>query len=171
MPRDGEAHPQICLSPQLGCCKAIAGLLYLPMIKTFTPVNKDFRQGGTSWVPWCECQHSCHLGFAADGESRGQRCQGQRVRLFATPPGSSLCGIFWARILECVAIPFSRRLNPGLLHWRQIIYHLRHQGGLEGGRVTVKTSVLHFLFCPGVCRWSKVGFWSLIRSLSLLFSR
>ena len=35
------------------------------------------------------------------------------------------------------AIPFSRGIfltqgsNPGLLHWRQILYHLRHQGRLE----------------------------------------
>ena len=38
-------------------------------------------------------------------------------------------GIFQARVLECVAIPFSRGIiltqgcNPGLLHCRQILYH------------------------------------------------
>ena len=33
-----------------------------------------------------------------------------------SPPGSSVKGILQARILEWVAIPFSRGLNPGLLH-------------------------------------------------------
>ena len=49
-------------------------------------------------------------------------------------PGSSIHGILQARILELVAIPFSRGssltqgLNPGLLHCRQILYCLSHQG-------------------------------------------
>ena len=43
-------------------------------------------------------------------------------------------GILQARILEWVAIPFSRGSspmkgsNPGLPHCRQILYHLSHQG-------------------------------------------
>ena len=42
--------------------------------------------------------------------------------------------ILQARILEWVAMPFSRGIfptqgsNPGLLHCRQILYRLRHQG-------------------------------------------
>ena len=46
----------------------------------------------------------------------------------------SIIGILQARILEWVAISFSRgssptqRLNPGRLHCRQILYHLSHQG-------------------------------------------
>ena len=45
------------------------------------------------------------------------------------PPRSSVHGILQARILEWVAIPFSRgifltqRSNPGFLHCRQILYH------------------------------------------------
>ena len=45
-----------------------------------------------------------------------------------SPPGSSVYGILQARILEWVAIPFSRGifptqgLNPGLPHHRQILY-------------------------------------------------
>ena len=49
-------------------------------------------------------------------------------------PGSSDQGILQARILEWVAVPFSRGSsrsrdqtqgsNPGLLHCRQILYHL-----------------------------------------------
>ena len=44
------------------------------------------------------------------------------------------CGILPARILEWVAFPFSRGssqpqgLNPSLLHCRQILYQLSHQG-------------------------------------------
>ena len=43
-------------------------------------------------------------------------------------------GSFQARILEWAAIPFSRGVlpaqgsNSGLLHCRQILYHLSHQG-------------------------------------------
>ena len=49
-------------------------------------------------------------------------------------PGSSVHGILQARILEWVAIPVSRGifpvqgLNLDLLHCRQILYHLSHQG-------------------------------------------
>ena len=46
------------------------------------------------------------------------------------PPGSSVHEVLWARILEWVAVPFSRGIfltqgsNPGLLHCRQILYCL-----------------------------------------------
>ena len=49
-------------------------------------------------------------------------------------PGSALHGILQARILEWVAIPFSRGIfltqgsNLGLLHCRQILYLLSYQG-------------------------------------------
>ena len=48
--------------------------------------------------------------------------------------GSSLQGILQARILEWVAISFSRgifltqELNPGLLHCRQMIYQVSYEG-------------------------------------------
>jgi len=45
-----------------------------------------------------------------------------------SPPGSSVHGILQARILEWVAIPFSSGSDLGLLHCRQIIYCLSHQG-------------------------------------------
>ena len=50
-------------------------------------------------------------------------------------------GILQARILECVAFPFSRGIfptqtsNPGFLHCRRILYQLSHKGSpriLEG---------------------------------------
>ena len=49
-------------------------------------------------------------------------------------PGSSVQGILQAKILECVAIHLTRgiflsqRLKLDLLHYRQILYHLSHQG-------------------------------------------
>ena len=51
-----------------------------------------------------------------------------------SPPDSSVHGILQARILEWVAIPFSRGYfltqgsNPDLLHCRWILYCLSHQG-------------------------------------------
>ena len=56
------------------------------------------------------------------------------VRVFATPwtpPGSSVHRIFQARILKWVANTFfsTQGSNPGLLHCRQILYHLSHQEG------------------------------------------
>ena len=62
-----------------------------------------------------------------------------RVRLFATPwtvahQAPSIHGIFYARVLEWVAISFSRGFfltresNLGLPHCRQMLYHLSHQG-------------------------------------------
>ena len=51
-----------------------------------------------------------------------------------SPPGSSVHGILQAKILEWVAILFSRGIfltqgpNPGLLHCRQTFYHLSQQG-------------------------------------------
>ena len=61
-----------------------------------------------------------------------------------SPPGSSVHGILQARILEWVAIPFSRgsfltqESNPGLLHSKQFLHHLSHQRSLlsEQGEVS-----------------------------------
>ena len=50
-----------------------------------------------------------------------------------SPPGSSLHGILQARTLEWVAMPSLQRIfqtqgsDPGLLHCRQILYHLSHR--------------------------------------------
>ena len=43
-----------------------------------------------------------------------------------SPPGSSVHGIPQVRILEWVAIPFSRGSYPGIPHCRQILYHLSY---------------------------------------------
>ena len=55
-------------------------------------------------------------------------------------PGSSVHGIFQARVLEWGAISFSRGssltqgLIPGSLHCSQTLYHLSHQGSAIGNR-------------------------------------
>ena len=61
-----------------------------------------------------------------------------------SPLGSSVLGILQARTLEwgCHALlqgifP-TQGPNPGLLHCRQILYHLSHQGG-EGQKKKVGT--------------------------------
>ena len=51
----------------------------------------------------------------------------------SSPPGSAIPGILQARILEWVTITFPRifptqGLNPSILHCRQTLYHLSHQG-------------------------------------------
>ena len=61
--------------------------------------------------------------------SRGTLCDPSDY----SPPGSSVCGIFQARILEWVAIfSFGDLPNPGIKPMspdcRQILYPLRHQG-------------------------------------------
>ena len=84
-------------------------------------------------------------------------------------PGSSVHGILQARILEWVAIPFCRGfilmegLNPSLLPWRQILYHLSNQGGL-----LVFAKVL-FTEHQQICRkswayvWKKLFMWWLFQ--------
>ena len=54
-----------------------------------------------------------------------------------SPPDSSVHGILQAKVLEWVAIPFSRDLpnpgsNPGLPRCRWSIYHLSHHGSPLG---------------------------------------
>ena len=65
-----------------------------------------------------------------------QSCLTLRDPMDCSPPSSSVHRILQARILEWVAIPFSRDLwtqglNLGLLHSRLILYHLSHQGSLQ----------------------------------------
>ena len=71
------------------------------------------------------------------------------IRLSATPwtvcssPGSCVHGILQTRTLEWAAIPFSRgifptkRLNLGLLHCRQGLHCLSHQGSPFSQYMTV----------------------------------
>ena len=61
-------------------------------------------------------------------------------------PGSSVHGIPQERILEWVAIPFSRGssdlgIEPGPLHYRQILYCLSHQGSPSYSQIVSKRNV------------------------------
>ena len=71
-------------------------------------------------------------------------------------PGSTVHGIFQARILEWAAISFSRgssqprdQTHPGLLHCRQTLYHLSHQGNRPSneysGMISFKIALLDLL--------------------------
>ena len=59
-----------------------------------------------------------------------------------SPPGSSIHGIFQAKILEWVTtsqeIFLTQGSNLGLLHCRQILYHLSHEGSQFWGSCVKK---------------------------------
>ena len=63
-----------------------------------------------------------------------QSCQILFDPMDCSPPGSSVHGILQARILEWIAISFSKGIFPtqgsnlDLLHCKQILYCLNHQG-------------------------------------------
>ena len=74
--------------------------------------------------------------LSAESESENEVAQSYltlRYPMDSSPPDSSVHGIFQARALEWGAIAFSRGIfptqgsNPGLLHCRQMLYHLSHQ--------------------------------------------
>ena len=86
---------------------------------------------GELWLPGTACQAT-----ASDWLVQGLKVKVLVVQSSdSLPPmdcsqsGSSVCGVLQARILEWVALPFSREIsptqgsNPGLLHWRRILYH------------------------------------------------
>ena len=97
-------------------------------VDTHSQQARDFR---TKKIPLSLCSY-----FAVS------LCQSLScVQCFVTPwtvghrpPDSSVHGILLLRILKWIAIPFSsgssptQRLNPCLLHCRQILYRLSHQG-------------------------------------------
>ena len=74
-------------------------------------------------------------------------------------PGFSVHGIFQARVLEWVAISFSRGsfltqgLNPGLLHCRQMLYPLSHQGIISILSSILNTNVNIIFWEKKVTQW------------------
>ena len=82
--------------------------------------------------------HTMHKDVIFDNDNKGGRNYTNEwksfshIRLFETPMDYTVHGILQARILEWVAFPFSRGSsqgsNPGLLHFRQILYQLSHKG-------------------------------------------
>ena len=73
-----------------------------------------------------------------------------------SPPGSSTHGILQAKTLEWVAFPFFwiQGSNPGLLHWRWILYRLNQQGlptqmpASNGGHPKFPWGIRRGLFFP-----------------------
>ena len=70
----------------------------------------------------------------SESRSGSQSCPTLSDLIDCSLPGFSVHEIPQARILEWVAIPFSRGSSqlrgshPSLLHCRQVLYHLSHQG-------------------------------------------
>ena len=75
-----------------------------------------------------------HLGFKDKEIEVTQSCPTLWDTIDCNLPGYPVHGIFQAKVLEWVAISFSRgssrprHMNPGLPHCRQTLYHLSHQG-------------------------------------------
>ena len=76
-----------------------------------------------------------------------------------SPPGSSVHGILQARILEWVAIPFSRGssdtgIKLGLLHYKWILYHLSYQGSpiIRKWIITHIDEIGTFIHCWWECK-------------------
>ena len=108
------------------------------------------KSGEKGWDPGPECWTSHHIKMAsarccvlysppsAFSWVRAmslQSCPTLCNPMDCNPSGSSVHRILQARVLEWVAILFSRRSSPprsnlGLRHCRQVLYHLSHQGSL-----------------------------------------
>ena len=97
-------------------------------------------------IPWTEELGRLQpIAFQLESESASVSCS---VCLSFREPtdcsllGSSVHGILQARILEWVAIPFSRGSFPmqgsnlGLLHCRWVLCHLSHQGSIQSNYST-----------------------------------
>ena len=82
---------------------------------------------GRVWLKWLEYVTKNVRQFYVSAQS----CPTLWEPRDCSPPGSSVHGILQARILEWVAISFSRGsswLRDQTLHCRQILYCLSHQG-------------------------------------------
>ena len=126
------------------------------------PRDPRVAAGHAQWLPRLWASHGPQ--FAAPNLTAvcfsrwKQACQDRmkwkllsHVQLFVTPmdcspPGSSVHGILQARMLKWAAIPFpkgsSRGSNLGLLHCRQILCHLSHQGSPFGVRYPTPNNLM-----------------------------
>ena len=120
--------------------------------------------------PWDPCPALC---------TGKQMCQSlSRVWLFATQwtAGSSVHWILHARTLEWVAISLFQGIfaiqgwNPGLLHYRRILYHLSHLGSpyfipkepkslhhAEWGPTIHREPCIQHCLLVSMCIWDQVG--------------
>ena len=116
-------HPAISSSVALFsfCPQSFPASGTFPMSQLFVAGDQNT---GTSASTWKLCE-VCVLV----AQSYPTLCD----PMYCRPPGSSVHGILQERILEWVALLpsgnlLTQGLNPGLLHWRQILYQLSHQG-------------------------------------------
>ena len=105
------------------CALPLSSYMYISLqikARIYFTKNPQIQQPVLLWADW--------FGLVA------KSCPTLCDPVDCSPQGSSIHGILQARILEWVAISFSRRssptqgLNQFLLHCRHIIYHLSHQG-------------------------------------------
>ena len=105
--------------------------------------NENLPQISYSWQEYTNCCSPYFLSWQSFirktslevSESEvAQLCPTLCDPMDCSPPGSSICGIFPGKNTE-VGCHFllqenfpTQGLNPGLLHCRQMLYHLSHQG-------------------------------------------
>ena len=105
-------------------------LSFIELCKPLRHDNAVIHEGDKCWRDQEETEY-----MEGEGEVT-QSCPTLCDPMDCSPPGSSIHGIFQARVLELVATSFYKgssqpRLNSGLLHCRQTLYHLSHQGSYE----------------------------------------
>ena len=106
-----------------GCWQFELCFLCLFWIQTWT--------SGSSWFTYCWslAWRIFKHHFASVWSEVAQLCPTICNPMDCSLPGSSVHGIFQARVLEWVAISFfpAQGLNPGLPYCRQMLYHLSHR--------------------------------------------
>ena len=116
-----------------------------------TRFSKSLKAWGRCRGNWQKVREESEAAVSQRDPSTGPSLsRGMKVKVAQSCP--TLCdpmdykvhGILQARILEWVAVPFSRGVFPaqgsnlGLLHCRQILYQLRHEGSPSCGMETPK---------------------------------
>ena len=131
------------------------------------------RVAGVQWIQW-------QLFSRNESESE------KKVKVALLCPTLSDPGILQARILQWVAVPFSRGSsqpgsNPGLLHCRWILYQPSHQGSpsmvncnLGSGRVDLALVLTNCVIRDkpiGLCERKVKGNWNMQLAKRLNWSR
>ena len=94
----------------------------------------EFTQTHVHWVgDAIQLSHPLSSPWVSEVSEVAQSCPTLGNPMDCSLPGSSIHGIFQARVLEWGAIAFSRRSSrprdwTRLQHCRQTLYHLSHQG-------------------------------------------
>ena len=119
------------------------------------------RQTLYHWAAW-------QVPYGRESESEvAQSCPTLCNSVDCSLPGSSVHGILQARVLEWVAIAFSRRsgegsiltqgLNPGLLRCRQILYHLSQHYYDWTANIEVSEKYTYFQTLKWKVKWKQLN--------------